>query len=283
MNDLGLDSSCAWAGAPPATVSAASKSRPSTRRKRQTRDATDTRYATHCCAGNPQVMRAPALSLLEEPSHDRLLADHTASPARAEMVIMCYPGATGCCSRHDFGRLFLGTAEMSNATETVSIPLDPGWGEIRDGVRHICERFPNEYWVKLDHDGAYPDRVRRRADRGRLPRRADPGGVRRRRSAAVGRLRHPGDHPRDRLQRRGLPRPDVHHGHGAAARQRGAEAEVPAGHRLRRAQAAGLRRHRAHHRLRHHPAQDPRRQEGQRPLRRQRPEGVDLAACCTPT
>ena len=45
---------------------------------------------------------------------------------------------------------------MSNATETVSIPLDPGWGEVRDGVRHICEQFPNAYWVKLDHESAYP-------------------------------------------------------------------------------------------------------------------------------
>ena len=45
---------------------------------------------------------------------------------------------------------------MSNRTETVSIPLDPGWGEIRDGVRHICEQFPNAYWVKLDHESAYP-------------------------------------------------------------------------------------------------------------------------------
>jgi hypothetical protein len=23
-------------------------------------------------------------------------------------------------------------------------------------VRLICEGFPNEYWVKLDHEGAYP-------------------------------------------------------------------------------------------------------------------------------
>ena len=34
---------------------------------------------------------------------------------------------------------------------------------------------------------------------------------------------------RERRQRRRLPRPDVHHGHPAAARQRGAEAAVPAG------------------------------------------------------
>jgi acyl-CoA dehydrogenase len=45
---------------------------------------------------------------------------------------------------------------MSNKAETVSIPLDPGWGEIREGVRRICDAFPNAYWVKLDHGSAYP-------------------------------------------------------------------------------------------------------------------------------
>src|SRR5688572_6473798 len=45
---------------------------------------------------------------------------------------------------------------MSNKAETVSIPLDPGWGEIREGVRRICDAFPNAYWVKLDHESAYP-------------------------------------------------------------------------------------------------------------------------------
>jgi alkylation response protein AidB-like acyl-CoA dehydrogenase len=45
---------------------------------------------------------------------------------------------------------------MTDDTATVTLPLDPGWAEIREGVRRICERFPNEYWVKLDHEGAYP-------------------------------------------------------------------------------------------------------------------------------
>jgi acyl-CoA dehydrogenase len=45
---------------------------------------------------------------------------------------------------------------MSNRAETVAIALDPGWSEIRDGVRHICNEFPNAYWVRLDHDSAYP-------------------------------------------------------------------------------------------------------------------------------
>jgi acyl-CoA dehydrogenase len=45
---------------------------------------------------------------------------------------------------------------MTKSTEGVSIPLDPGWDEIREGVKRVCERFPNEYWLKLDHEDAYP-------------------------------------------------------------------------------------------------------------------------------
>ena len=45
---------------------------------------------------------------------------------------------------------------MSNKSEALAIPLDPGWDEVREGVRRICEEFPNAYWVKLDHDSAYP-------------------------------------------------------------------------------------------------------------------------------
>ena len=95
--------------------------------------------------------------------------------------------------------------------------------EIREEVRKLCARFPGEYWRKLDHARAYPDRIRPGADRSRLPGRADPRGIRRRRPAAVGRRRNPGNHPRRRLQRRRLPRPDVHHGHHPAARLGGAE------------------------------------------------------------
>jgi alkylation response protein AidB-like acyl-CoA dehydrogenase len=39
---------------------------------------------------------------------------------------------------------------------SVSIPIEPQWADIREGVRRICERFPNEYWVKNDHEAAYP-------------------------------------------------------------------------------------------------------------------------------
>jgi acyl-CoA dehydrogenase len=38
----------------------------------------------------------------------------------------------------------------------LSMPVDRQWEEIRDGVRAVCAAFPNEYWVKLDHESAYP-------------------------------------------------------------------------------------------------------------------------------
>ncbi len=45
---------------------------------------------------------------------------------------------------------------MSDSKDAVSIPIDRGWEDIRDGVARICEQFPNEYWVKSDHEAAYP-------------------------------------------------------------------------------------------------------------------------------
>jgi len=45
---------------------------------------------------------------------------------------------------------------MSKISDAVAITVDSGWAEIRDGVRRVCQRFPNEYWVKLDHEAAYP-------------------------------------------------------------------------------------------------------------------------------
>jgi acyl-CoA dehydrogenase len=38
----------------------------------------------------------------------------------------------------------------------LSMPLDRQWEEIREGVRAVCAEFPNAYWVKLDHESAYP-------------------------------------------------------------------------------------------------------------------------------
>src|SRR5262249_22981889 len=48
------------------------------------------------------------------------------------------------------------TVVMTSDTTAVALPLDAGWSDIREGVRRICDGFPNEYWVKLDHEAAYP-------------------------------------------------------------------------------------------------------------------------------
>ena len=45
---------------------------------------------------------------------------------------------------------------MTTSDAGLEMPLDPQWGEIREGVRRVCEGFPNAYWMKLDHDDAYP-------------------------------------------------------------------------------------------------------------------------------
>ncbi len=39
---------------------------------------------------------------------------------------------------------------------SLTLSLEPQWDDIRDGVRAVCADFPNDYWVKLDHDSAYP-------------------------------------------------------------------------------------------------------------------------------
>ncbi len=38
----------------------------------------------------------------------------------------------------------------------LTMPLDPQWSEIRDGVKRVCDGYPNAYWMKLDHEDAYP-------------------------------------------------------------------------------------------------------------------------------
>ncbi len=164
---------------------------------------------------------------------------------------------------------------MSNKTETVAIPLDPGWGEIRDGVRHICEQYPNTYWVKLDHESAYPtefvDALTQAGYLGALiPEEYGGAGLPLSAGCAILETVHETGCNAAACHAQMYTMGTVLR-HGNAAQKQ----QIPAGHRLGRAAPAGLRRHRAHHRLRHHPAQDARRQEGQRPLRRQRPEGLD--------
>ncbi len=165
---------------------------------------------------------------------------------------------------------------MSDPQATANSPfLDPTWTEIRDGVRAVCAKFPNAYWVKLDHEAAYPTEFVAALTRGGIPRRADPRRIWRLRPAALGRRRDPRDHPRDRMQCRRLPRADVYDGHRSAPWLARAEAEVSAADRLGAAATAGVRRHRADYRLRYDATQDPRGEEGQRSIRRQRAEGLD--------
>jgi alkylation response protein AidB-like acyl-CoA dehydrogenase len=45
---------------------------------------------------------------------------------------------------------------MTDRSDGVSIPIERGWEDIREGVARICEQFPNEYWVKNDHEAVYP-------------------------------------------------------------------------------------------------------------------------------
>ncbi len=162
------------------------------------------------------------------------------------------------------------------ADDRLQLPLGETWPEIRALVRRICADFPGALLARARRAAGLSGCVRRRADRGGAARRLDPRGIRRPRAAPERRGGDAGGDPRERLQRRRLSRADVHHGHAAAARKRGAEAGLPAGDRRRPSAPAGLRRDRADHRVGHDPAQDPRR-EARRPLRDQRPEGVDLA------
>ena len=147
---------------------------------------------------------------------------------------------------------------------------------LKAGVTEICKRYPGEYWRDLDSRREYPEKfVNELTQAGYLACLIPPeyGGA----GLRHGRGRHdPRDHPRQRRQRLGVPRPDVHHGHRAAARQRGPEAALPAEDRHRRPAAAGLRRHRAGRRLGYHAAQDHRGAQG-RSLRGQWPEDVHLA------
>ena len=144
-------------------------------------------------------------------------------------------------------------------------------------MRRICAKYPGDYWRGLEDALAYPTEFVDDLTAGGflaalIPQEYGGAGLPIRAAAVI----------LEEINVAGctatpVPRADVHHGHRAAARQRGAEAALPAGDRARRIAAAGVRRHRADHRLRHHQAEDPRGARGQRPLRRQRPEGVDLA------
>ena len=154
---------------------------------------------------------------------------------------------------------------------------DANYAEIREEVAKLCQEFPGAYWREARPRARLSHRIRRRADRGRLARRADPGGIRRLRPAACPRR------PRS-LRRCSAPAataaPATRRctswarccGMAVAAQKR----HYLPKHRQRRTAAAGVRRHRADQRHRHHLDQDFRPQ-GRRRLRRQWPENLDLA------
>ncbi len=150
------------------------------------------------------------------------------------------------------------------------------FAEIRDAVARLCADFPGRYWRDKDRARAYPTEfVEALVGRG-LSGRADSRAIRRVGAWARRRERRARGDPQERLQRRGVSRADVHDGHAAEARQRRAEARVPAADRGRHAAAAGVRRHGADERNGHH-ADSHHGRARRRRLPRQRPEGVHLA------
>jgi hypothetical protein len=116
--------------------------------------------------------------------------------------------------------------------------------DLRRGVREVCSRFPASTG-ETSTRGAATREVRRGDDRGRIPRRAHTGEVRRYGPRPLGGVRDPRGGQPERRQRWSRPRPDVYHGHASQARVRRAEAAVPAKDSEGRSEAAGLRRHRA--------------------------------------
>ena len=148
-------------------------------------------------------------------------------------------------------------------------------GAARGGARPLLA-LRRRVLARLRREARLSRSLRAGAHRGRLALGADPRGLRRFGPGRDRGLRHPRGGESLRGQFGCLPRADVRHGHGAAARLGGAEAPLPARHRGGQAAPAVLRRDRAHHRLGHHEAEDRRGAQG-RPLRRQRPEGLDLA------
>ena len=163
-----------------------------------------------------------------------------------------------------------GRAEVRSMTEAADL------APIREAVRALCADFPGEYWRTLDRERAYPaEFVAALTKAGFLaaliPEEYGGSGLTMSAAAAImEEIQAVG------LQRRRLPRADVHDGHGAAARQRRAEAALSAGDRARRVAAAGVRRHRAD--LGHRYAQPAHHGRARRrSLYRQRPEDLDLA------
>ena len=45
---------------------------------------------------------------------------------------------------------------QDSSDSRLMMPAEADWLDIREGVRRICEGFPNDYWLKLDHASEYP-------------------------------------------------------------------------------------------------------------------------------
>ena len=46
---------------------------------------------------------------------------------------------------------------MTNTSAAdLTMPVHAPWNDIRDGVAKVCSVFPNDYWLKLDNESAYP-------------------------------------------------------------------------------------------------------------------------------
>ena len=143
-------------------------------------------------------------------------------------------------------------------------------------MRALCAEFPDEYFRKVDEERAYPDEfVDALTKAGWLaaliPQEYGGSGLGLTEASVI----------MEEINRAGGNSGACHgqmYNMGTLLRH-GSEAQkqlVPAEDRERRAAPAVDGRDRAHHRHRHHQDQDHRREEG-RPLRRQRPEGLDLA------
>src|SRR5438552_14801569 len=143
------------------------------------------------------------------------------------------------------------TRERSSTRKRESAVEAGTWGMAEDGIADQCDRYDNLYGRRRNDrsrtelernprrrgealrelpDGilararpraALPDRVRARAHRKRLSLLPHSRGIRRRGPGTLGRRGDPGGNPAQRGERRGLPRADVYHGHGAAPLQRG--------------------------------------------------------------
>ncbi len=148
--------------------------------------------------------------------------------------------------------------------------------DIRDAVRALCAEFPDEYFRKVDEQRGYPEAfVDALTKAGWLaaliPQEYGGSGLGLAEASVI----------MEEINRCGGNSGACHgqmYNMGTLLRHgsRGAEGAVPAEDRHRRTAPAVDGRDRADHRHRHHQAQDHGGAEG-RPLRRQRPEGLDLA------